>query len=136
MTDQQNHEKISEAKKIMEELLAMTRSLILTGAEDREEEEINAYAELMEKREPLVQKLAELKLEVDAAMASSPEFEEVQQAVRELADIDSTNLSYVESMKDVMKEALRKIKNGQKIHAGYTSIPAAAEATASFDVKQ
>jgi len=126
---------LKQAKEIADNILNMTKAVIITGFDDVQEAEVEAYANLMEKREPLVQQLAELKKEIDAAMASSPEFEEIQQTISRIAEIDNANLTYVERMSEDMKVAMRKIKGGQKVYQGYGNAPLDTESH-MFDTKQ
>jgi len=125
---------LNEARQITDKILILTQNFLFTAAEDREEEEMDGYVALMAAREPLVNRLTELKKEIDSTMESSLEFEEIQQTIAKIAEIDNTNLTYVERMREAMQEALRKIKGGQKIHKGYTDTPAELESR-SFDIR-
>jgi hypothetical protein len=114
--------------------LELTKALVLTGAEEAEEQEIAAYATLMEEREPLVAKLTELKQEIDSEMLSSPEFAAIRQAIQAIADLDSRHLAIISRMREHVQKSHKEVKIGQRIHAGYVDL-APDSTSRRFDIK-
>lgn len=116
-------------------MLEMTQELKLVGTEDREAEEVEAYAKLMEDREPLVEKLMELKKEIDAVKASSPEFEAIKKTIADITALDKEHLEFMAYKRNSVEASHKKVKQGQKIHTGYTDLPLDS-GSRMFDTKQ
>ena len=114
---------LKEANELTSAILEMTKALVLTGQKEQEEAEVEAYAKLVEEREPLINKLIELKKGVDAVMASSPEFEAICQTISEISDLDRGHLDSIESMYDAVQASHKEVKSGQRIHNAYIDTP-------------
>jgi hypothetical protein len=125
---------LKEANEITLAILKMTESVIITGNKEQEETEVEAYAKLMEEREPLINKLVELKKGVDAAMASSPEFSAIRQTIEKISQMDKTHLSYIEKMYEGVQSSHKEIKVGQRIHNAYVGSP--SDSSSRFDATQ
>jgi hypothetical protein len=128
-------DKLKEAKEFAKEILEITGGLKFSGNSENEENEIEAYAKAMEERQPLVDKLMELKKEIDAVMASSPEFGEIKQIIGNIADLDKNHLVFLNNIKNSVQQSHKVIKQGQKIHEGYMGLPPDSESS-RFDIKQ
>ena len=125
---------LKEASDITHAILRMTEALIITGVKEQQDDEIEAYAKLMEEREPLINKLTELKKGVDAVMASSPEFVAIKQTIAKISELDKSHLSYIEKMHSVAQVTRKDIKVGQRIHNAYVGIP--SDTSSTFDATQ
>jgi len=125
---------LKEANEITLAILRMTESLILTGNKEQEETEVEAYAKLMEEREPLINKLVELKKGVDAAMASSPEFSTIRQTIEKISQMDKSHLSYIEKMYEGVQSSHKEIRVGRRIHNAYVGLP--SDSSSRFDATQ
>ena len=125
---------LKEASELTQAILKMTEELILTGVKEQEEAEVEAYAKLMEEREPLINKLTELKKGVDAVMASSPEFAAIRQTIEKISEADKSNLSRIESMYEGVQGSHKDIKVKQRIHNAYSGAP--SDSSSRFDAIQ
>jgi hypothetical protein len=126
---------LKAAHEITSAIYKMTGAIVLTGNKAEEEAEIEAYANLMEKREPLVNKLIELKKGIDSAMESSPEFAVIKQTITDITDLDKAHLATVENMYKTVQTSHKEVKAGQRIHNAYVDLQ--PESTSRrFDTKQ
>lgn len=122
---------LAQAKTLTDEILALTAALVLTGAKDAEESEVEAYVNLVEARRPLVEKLTALNIKDK----NSEEFKAVQATIETIAGIDRQHLEHLEAMREVMNASLKDVKHGQRIHAGYQA-QADESMHSRFDIKQ
>ena len=128
-------EALKQAREYAEKILAMTEALVLSGAPEQEEADIAAYAKLLEDREPLIAKLTELKKNMTEEMTATEEFLEVKEIIAGTAKLDEEHLEFMEDVREAVLGALRKIKQGQKVHEGYQA-PPPESSSHGFDVKQ
>jgi uncharacterized coiled-coil DUF342 family protein len=126
---------LKEARAFAKAILEITEGLDFSGDSENEEDEIEAYAKAMEERQPLVDKLMELKKEIDSVMKSSPEFGEIKQIIGNIADLDEKHSAFLNSIKNSVQQSHKVIKQGQKIHEGYMDLPPDSE-SCRFDIKQ
>jgi hypothetical protein len=126
---------LKEAREFAKSILEMTKELEFSGHKDNEEAEIEAYAQVMEKRQPLVDKLMELKQGIDAIMQSSPEFSEIKLIIGNIADLDKKHHTFLNDIKSSVQQSHKMVKQGQKIHEGYMDLPPDSESR-RFDIKQ
>lgn len=113
---------LKAAHEITSAILKMTQSLVFTGEKEKEEAEIEAYATLIEKREPLINKLIELKKGIDSAMESSPEFAVIKQIITDITDLDKAHIAMVEGMHKTVQASHKEVKAGQRIHNAYVDL--------------
>lgn len=113
---------LQEAKDITDTILTMTKALELTGVEGQEEKEAEDYANLMERREPLVARLTALRGEINEDMTATPSFAAIKQTITDITDLDRKHLHYINFTVEAIHEAFKRIKQGQRIHQGYTDI--------------
>jgi vacuolar-type H+-ATPase subunit E/Vma4 len=126
---------LKEARDFANAILEMTKELEFSGEKEKEEVEIEAYAKVMENRQPLVDKLMELKKEIDSVMQSSPEFGEIKQIIGNIADLDKKHHSFLSNIKSSVVQSHKMVKQGQKIHEGYMNLPPDS-GSSRFDIKQ
>jgi len=126
---------LQQAKELADEILEMTKELFLTGEQEREEEEVESYVNLMEEREPLVEHLTELKLMIDETMANSEEFAAIQKTIAEITELDKRHLEFMERKLKVVKDSYQKVKLGQRLQTGYNPLPG-NEIPSRLDIKQ
>ena len=124
-----------EAKDIVDSILDMTEDLVLTGQEEKELEEVESYALLMEEREPLVDRLTEIKKGIDVKMASSPQFAEIKAVIEKIAEIDKRHTEFMKGMNKKVLSSHKEIKTGQRLHNAYANINY-SHAPSKFDAKQ
>lgn len=124
---------LPEAEKLTAEILAKTKALHFSHDSDKDEEDVAAYVKLIEEREPLVERLKNLV--IDDETRASPEYQKIRQTIHEITEIDRRHLAFIEEMHDTIKAAYKLVKQGQRIHKGYMSLPPDA-VSMRFDVKQ
>ena len=124
---------VTKAKELTEKILAMTKGLSLTGEPEKVEDEVAAYVELIEKREPLVQDL--LKLDFDEKTRNSKEFQSVKQAIAGISELDKKHMEFVQEMHETIKDTIKLAKQGQRINKGY-QVLAQDDVSSRFDIKQ
>jgi len=128
-------EAIKQARELAEEILNMTKALVLTGIKDKAEEEAEAYATLMDEREPLIDELSDLGGQLDEEERSTPEFEELVQIIKEITTLDKKNVETVKKMHESAQSSYKEVKQGQRINAGYNPLPS-DEASSTINIKQ
>ena len=125
---------LRRAQELANKILKITQSLVLTGKEEQEEAEIAAYAQMVDEREPMIAELLKLKQNIDAELAETDEFAIVKQTIETIAQLDEEHQNYMENVREVVQGAIKKVKQGQKIHKGYQDLP--PESTSlRFDTK-
>ena len=126
-------ESVTKAKELTDRILEMTQQLVLTGETEEVEKEVAAYAELIEKREPLVKEL--LALDIDDTARNSKEYNIVKQTIADIAKLDKGQMDFLQEMHETIKDAIKLAKQGQRVNRGYQSTTQ-DEVSSSFDVKQ
>ena len=124
---------VAKAKELASKILEITKGLVLTGEPARVEDEVAAYVELIEKREPLVQEL--LNLEIDEKTRNSKEFQSVKQAIADISELDKKHMEFVQEMHETIKDTIKLAKQGQRINKGYQAL-AEDDVSSRFDIKQ
>ena len=124
---------VLRAKKLTGIILEKTKRLALTGDAEKVEEEVAAYVELIESREPLVKELS--KLDFDEQMRSSHDFKIIKQTIADIAEIDKQTMELVQEMHETIKDAIKLVKQGQRINKGYQALSPEI-VSARFDIKQ
>ena len=124
---------LAKAKEITGKILELTKRLTLTGEAEKVEEEATAYVELIEKREPLVQKI--LGLNIDEKARGSKDFQIVKQTIADISALDREHLEFVQEMHDTIKDAIKLAKQGQKVNKGYQAF-SPDDVSSRFDIKQ
>jgi len=115
---------LEQAHLIVDKLYQLTAELTFDGGsddDDGDEKDVAAYAALVDAREPLVKALTALQPGLDAKARSSPEFAEIMQCIRDIADIDRTHLDYYEKLRDEMRGSIKEIKSGRKLNNAYNN---------------
>jgi len=114
-------ETIKQAQELADKILIITQSLILAGEDD--ESDVNAYVRMVEEREPLITKLIELKQSINEEAAASEEFAAVVSTIDSISKLDEEHHDFIENVREAVQGAIKKVKQGRKIHEGYTSLP-------------
>jgi len=109
-----------QAQSIVDQLYRLTVDLSFTGEDEQEDNEIAAYAEMVEARAPLVEQMAVLQTQLTPADRTTPEYAEIMRTIADIADLDSTHRNFFEQLRDEVKDSLKGIKQGQKIHSAYS----------------
>jgi len=128
-------ETIQQAKEIAEQILEMTKALVLTGEKEQEEAEAEAYSVLMDEREPLVYELTDLREKIDSEEAASQEFAEIVKIISEITNLDKKNAALAEHMLESVQLSYKEVKQGQRINAVYNPIQG-NEVSSTINIKQ
>lgn len=124
---------IQDAEKLTAEILAKTKTMMFSGDPGKDEEDVAAYVKLIGERELLIEQLQSLS--IDEEVKSSPGYQKVKQTITEIIRLDRQHLAFIEEMHDTIKAAYRLVKQGQRIHKGYASLPPDS-VSMWFDVKK
>jgi hypothetical protein len=127
-------ETLLQAQELADKILAITKALVLTGADEQEEADIAAYVKMVEEREPLTAQLLEIQQHISSEITDTDEFAAIVQTIEDIAIADEEHLKFMENVREAVQGALRKVKHGQKIHEGYTALPPDATSR-RFDMK-
>ena len=122
----------ARARKLTDEILALTEGLRLTGEAAKAEDEVAAYVALIDGREPLVQEL--MKLDIDDAARRSRDFARARNNIARITELDKANLEVAHDMYDTLKDAIRLVKQGQRLNKGYFASQDIV--STGFDVRQ
>ncbi|MCL1885144.1 MAG: hypothetical protein FWF81_15475 [Defluviitaleaceae bacterium] len=125
---------ITQAKELVFQILEMTQSLVLTGEKEHEESEVAAYISLVDEREPMVDELADLRLQLDNADMTTPEFEEIKKAISKIAEVDKEHVAFMGKLHKGVQSSYKEIKQGQRLYAGYNPLPG-DEVASKIDLK-
>jgi hypothetical protein len=128
-------ETVKKARELANKILKLTESLTLTGESEKEEAEIAAYAQMVDEREPLITQLLALKQNIDEEMANTDEFAAVKSTIDYIAELDEGHTEYMENVREAVQGAIKKVKQGQRVHQGYQALPPDS-ASRRFDTKQ
>jgi Asp-tRNA(Asn)/Glu-tRNA(Gln) amidotransferase C subunit len=126
---------LNQAKELADKILELTRALVLTRDKDSRDAEVEAYVALMDEREPLVEELSDLRLQLDETETASPEFSEITKVIAQITDLDKKHLTVMEDYHKTVQNSYKGVKQGQRIHAGYKPLPG-NEVSSTFDIKQ
>lgn len=127
-------EPLKQAAEIAAQILEKTKALVLTGAKEQEETEVEAYVALLEEREPLIDELTDLRQQIDENELSSAEFEKIKKIIAQIADLDKKHVAIIEHLHKGAQASYKEVKQGQRIHAGYNPLPG-NEVSSRVDIK-
>lgn len=126
----------SEMRETADEVLRITSQLILTGIEEYWEQEVEQYAAMMEKREPLIARMSQLKQKVDATGGLSAESRQsFDRVVKDIISLDKQQAGIIQRIKTSVQAELKGIKSGQKLNDAY-SFHNGSEQLGFLDTKQ
>jgi len=134
---------LTEAQRLVEEIYALTAALQFSESavdddedeDDTQEQDIAAYAKMVEDRDPLVAQLTALSSEVGATVRGTREFTALRKRIDEIASLDKQHLSHVEKVRDDMRGTIKGMKHGRQMREAY-SAEAYGEGVGYFDTKQ
>jgi len=122
------------ASELAEQILEMTKALVLSGEKENEEEETEAYINLLDEREVLIDELTDLRQQIDDEEAASSEFDKIKKTISEITELDKKHIRYMEKIRKGVQSSYREIKQGQRIHKGYNPLPG-NEVSSTINVK-
>ena len=124
---------LKDARKTVDEIFSMTQALTLSGEKESEEQEVAAYFDLIEARQPLVERLNHLKKEIDATATASEEFKEIKKVITDIAALDKRHLAFMQQISESVQGSIKEVKINQKLHAAYGN---AFETSRLFDIRK
>ena len=110
-----------QAQTLATRIFEVTAALQLTGLEENEEQEVEAYATLMETRAPWVAELTALKPQITPAQRGTPAFERIIQIIADITALDKAQLATIEQMQANMRDDIKEMKSGQKMTNAYNA---------------
>jgi len=113
------------------EIFNMTAALKMTGQPEFAEQEIDAYAELMETREPL---LNELLLLIETNRGDDNKVKTVKKILSDIIAHDRENIRIAEHIKTSVMGSMKDVKSGLKLKNAY-SHPYETDSSGLLDAK-
>jgi hypothetical protein len=110
---------LQQVKTIAEEIRNLTQGVSFSKDEETLEKETEAYATMIEAREPLVEKLGVLRPKIGPKLVETPEFAEIRRILADIRKMDMAHMDSVKSMRDFVQDSYKHVKQGQKVYAGY-----------------
>jgi len=83
-----NAELLEQAVTITDEIYKLTKAVTITGQAEQNEQEVEAFAALVEQRGPLVEKLASIKSRISPEDRETREFEHIRRTVRDISELE------------------------------------------------
>jgi N-dimethylarginine dimethylaminohydrolase len=102
-----------QARNIAAEVLSLTRALTLTGEPELAEAEVSAFAELMDKREPLIEKMLEAKKSAGGGDAA------LDKIITEIINMDRAHRKTIDHIQNHLRSSIKEIKSGQRLSDVY-----------------
>jgi hypothetical protein len=113
---------LKEIRVLAEEILLLTSQLTLTGEKKDVEQDTEGYALLMEKREPLVLKMAQLKKQAYTITNEADcltEWQATEGIIKEILALDGKHKTIVQQVMSSVKTSMKGVKNGIKLTSRY-----------------
>ncbi|MCL1843646.1 MAG: hypothetical protein FWF79_07525 [Defluviitaleaceae bacterium] len=126
---------LKEAKELADEILRLTKSIIITGAPGNEEQETEDFVFLMDEREPLIEQLSDLRNTIDENAINSKEYAEIAEVIAQVTVLDKKHIAIMQELHKGTQKSYKAVKLGQRITAGYNPLPG-NEVSGKFDVMQ
>ncbi len=124
---------LGQAKTLAEEILRDASALKLTGQPDLNEQEIDAYVNLVNKREPMVAKLVQL-IKQDTS-ADEDGKRAVDTIIAGILSIDKEHRRIMEHINKTVLTSLKETRSGKKLNQAY-SHPYRELSSGLLDAKQ
>jgi len=118
--------------KLAQKIYKMTAALKMTGQPDLAEREIDAYATLIETREPL---LNELLLLIENNRGDDNKVKEVTKILKDIFALDQENIRIAEHMRTSVMGSMKDAKSDRKLKTAYAH-PYETESSGLLDTKQ
>jgi len=86
-------------------------------------------------REPLIEELTDLRLQLDETEMASAEFAAIKAVITKIRDLDKKHMEVMTQLHNGAKASYKDVKQGQRMTAGYNPL-AGNESPSRFDIKQ
>lgn len=123
------------AKELAEQILEITKSLVLTGIKENAETELEEYINVYDEREPLIEELTDLRQKLDENESQLPQFAEIVKILSQVTAMDKRNEATMAEMCKGAQASYKEVKQGQRLNAGYNPISGDV-ISGGFDTKQ
>ncbi len=110
-------EYLSQALALAEEVLKISSSLQLTGQPKLAEEEVDAFAALLEKRVPMIEKLNQL-LKQDTSGDKDMK-RKIDEVLSKILECEKEHQRIMAHLKKSVTSSLREARSGQKLNQAY-----------------
>ena len=104
-------------KDLAEKIYKMTAALKLTGQPDMAEQEIDAYALLMDKREPLVKELISLTQSKGAVDKEDKQI--TDQIMKKIVALDKEHIRVMEHIRGSVMGSMKEVRSSMKLNNAY-----------------
>jgi hypothetical protein len=122
-------ELITKAHKTAEEILALTQALTFTGEPGLAEQEVEAYAGLIDKREPLIEELRAL---AESTAVKDPGLDKI---ITEIIALDKRHREVMDHIHTNVRASIKDVKDGKRLSSVYAH-PLENEPDSLLDAKQ
>ena len=126
---------IKEMYTIAEEIKSLTLQLTFSGNKEYYEKEIDNYHQLMEKREPLVNRMTALKAKADVDGVLYRKEEGLSQLVDDITKMDASHKKEMLNIRDSLRSSIKDVKNTKRINNAYAH-PVDIDAPSMMDTKK
>lgn len=133
---------LNEAHATAVELLRVTKLLALTGETENQEKEVSDFHFLIEKREPMFERLALIKKMIDDtpegahSATCAARWEKTQQVLAQIVTLDKAHLDQMEQIRNSVKSSIKDINSGKKLSRMYAHPSDHAQTTGFLDTKK
>jgi hypothetical protein len=119
---------------LVKEIYDMTKAVKLTGQPDKAEAEADAYAALMEQRQPLIDSLTRFSAQSPVA-SGSPEWRAVKGIIDDIMALDKEHRRIMNYSQEKVKASIKGIRSGIKVNDAYNHFVKASP-SGHWDSKQ
>ena len=121
-------ELLKELRLLADEILKETLRLTFSEDPKRMEQDVNAYADLMDKREPLVIKMTQLKKQINMDIINNngvyiKEWEETERIIKEIIALDKEQKTIIQQNMLSVKSSIKEINDSIKLTNLYMQFP-------------
>ena len=112
---------LARARELVDEIYTMTKALTFSDNKEKEQEEAEAYVNLMGEREILVAEMAELREELDDEARTTPQFTAIMKRIKEIDGLDKSNQIRIQHIHDNMRGSIKTAKKARQVSTAYNT---------------
>jgi hypothetical protein len=109
------------AKELVDEIYSDTLKMRFSGKKEKEQEEAEAYIELMQEREFMVAEMAELQEELSDEDRAAFLYADVMARIGEIDALDKKNREHAEKIRDSMRGTIKTAKTARQASSAYNT---------------
>ena len=114
---------LKQAKQLADDILDMTRRVVISGESEKSEVDAEAYSALLDDREPLIFELTDLRLQISDEEVATEQFVAICNTLSQVAEIEKNHIAVIERLRGNAQSSYKGVKQGQRIAAGYNHMP-------------